>query len=286
MPELPEVETVRRGLQRRLIDRRLSDVRVTGQRTVRRTSSGDLTNALEGATVQMIDRVGKYLIVGLDDEMRVMIHLRMSGQLLVASHEVPRPPHTHVAARLSDVGDDQHDEELRFVDPRTFGEVVAYRFSDQEQVVPELGRLGWDPLDQPDAMSPKRWHHALRGCRRQLKAFLLDQHVVAGLGNIYTDEVLHRARLRPDRRSDEVSPVQARRLLDAIHTVLNAAVDAGGSSLRDAQYVDVDGRVGGYQVHHRVVDRAGRWCVTCQRARIRRVVAAGRSTYFCPWCQR
>jgi len=286
MPELPEVETVRRGLERRLVGRRFHEVQVTGLRTVRRTSAHELETNLEGATVQAVDRRGKYLIMQLDGNRRVMIHLRMSGQVLIAEHRSPRPPHTHVAARLSPESGGVSSEEFRFVDPRTFGEVVAYRAVDEVERVPELARLGWDPLVEPHAMTLRRWRDLLAGRRRQLKALLLDQHVVAGIGNIYSDEILHRARLRPDRRSDEVSAPQATRLLDAIVEILNAAVAAGGSSLRDAQYVDVDGRLGAYQHEHRVVGREGQGCDTCDRARIRRVVSAGRSTWFCPWCQR
>jgi len=286
MPELPEVETVRRGLERRLIGRRFSEVRVTGVRTVRRTSATHLQTHLEGAIVQAVDRRGKYLIVHLDQGLRVMIHLRMSGQVLIAEYASPRPAHTHVAARLSPECEGGQTEEFRFVDPRTFGEVVAYRAVDEVEWVPELARLGWDPLAEPQAMTRRRWRELLTGRRRQLKALLLDQHVIAGIGNIYSDEILHRARLRPDRRSDELSSPQSARLLHAIVDILNAAVAAGGSSLRDAQYVDVDGRLGGYQHEHRVVGRAGQACGTCDRARIRRVVSAGRSTWFCPWCQR
>ncbi len=285
MPELPEVETVRRGLERRLVGRRLTEVCATGERTVRRTSARQLIDAMEGVTVQAVTRKGKYLVVHGDTQVRMMIHLRMSGQVLVADRSLARPAHTHVTARLSDVTG-AVDEEFRFVDPRTFGEVVAYRAQDESDVVPELHRLGWDPLTDPGVMTLRRWRAELSGRRRQLKALLLDQSLVAGLGNIYTDEVLHRARLRPDRRSDDVSTPQARRLLEAISTVLAEAVAAGGSSLRDAQYVDVDGRIGNYQSSHRVVDREGQGCLTCGRARIRRITSAGRSTYFCAWCQR
>lgn len=286
MPELPEVETVRRGLERRLVGRCLSEVLVTGVRTARRTSTDAVAAGLEGVTVRAVERRGKYLILCFDHDARAMIHLRMSGQILIAPRHQPRPDHTHVVANISDHPQRGSREELRFVDPRTFGEVVAYTVATGPVVVPELDRLGWDPLVDPDGMSSPQWRRLLAGRRRRLKALLLDQGVVAGIGNIYSDEILHRARLRPDRRSDEVSAPQARRLLGAIGEVLNAAVAHGGSSLRDAQYVDVDGRQGGYQALHRVVDRAGAPCITCERARIRRIVSAGRSTYFCPWCQR
>jgi formamidopyrimidine-DNA glycosylase len=286
MPELPEVETVRLGLERRMVGRRFHDVEVTGLRTVRRTSVSALQTYLEGATVQAVDRRGKYLIVHLDGGIRVMIHLRMSGQVLIAEHTAVRPPHTHVAARLSPQSSGVPHEEFRFVDPRTFGEVVAFQAVDEVEQVPELARLGWDPLAEPHAMDRRRWRDLLTGRRRQLKAVLLDQHVIAGIGNIYSDEILHRARLRPDRRSDELSAAQATRLLEAVVDILHAAVAAGGSSLRDAQYVDIDGQLGGYQHEHRVVGRAPGWCMTCHRSRIRRVVSAGRSTSYCPWCQR
>lgn len=286
MPEAPEVETVRRGLAERVVGRRLFEVSATGARTVRRTSARAVVDTLEGVTVESVERLGKYLVIHADDDVRAMIHLRMSGQLLVAPRTSPRPAHTHVTARLGAGGAADTDEELRFVDPRTFGEVVAYRAAHEADVVPELGRLGWDPLREPDAMTWPRWRRLLADHRRQLKALLLDQHVIAGLGNIYCDEVLHRARLRPQRRSDEVSAPQARRLLEAIGSVLAAAVEAGGSTLGDAQYVDVEGRTGRYQLEHRVVGHAGQWCASCERARVRRIVSAGRSTSFCPWCQR
>jgi len=286
MPELPEVETVRRGLERRLVGRSLSDVEVTGLRTVRRTSPGALVAGLDGVTVLGVERRGKYLVLRFDEGARAMIHLRMSGQVLISGRRDPRPAHTHVVMSLSDDAERGRDEEVRFVDPRTFGEVVAFRETDAAVLVPELDRLGWDPLLEPEAMTPRRWRALLAGRRRQLKALLLDQHPVAGIGNIYSDEILHRARLRPGRRSDDLSAQQARRLLGAIGEVLAEAVAHGGSSLRDAQYVDVDGRQGGYQAFHRVVDKEGRWCGTCERARIRRSVAAGRSSYWCPWCQR
>ena len=151
MPELPEVETVRRGLERRLLGRRLSEVRVTGARTARRTSTATVAAELEGVTVRGVDRRGKYLILGFDHDARAMIHLRMSGQLLIADRHQPRPDHTHVAAKLSDHPVLGHHQELRFVDPRTFGEVVTYSLATAWQRVPELERLGWDPLVNPRA---------------------------------------------------------------------------------------------------------------------------------------
>jgi formamidopyrimidine-DNA glycosylase len=209
-----------------------------------------------------------------------MVHLRMSGQLLVAPAGSSRPPHAHVVLGLAG----EPAEELRFVDPRTFGEMVVYDPDRVAEQLPEVARLGVDPLvDDLDRATLAR---LLTSRRRQLKALLLDQHVIAGIGNIYADEILHAAGLRPDRRADTLRPAQIARLHDAMSSVLGAAVAAGGSSLRDAQYVDLMGAGGGYQAFHQVVERAGEPCRRCGRARIRRGVVAGRTTVWCPRCQR
>ncbi len=277
MPELPEVETVRRGLEARVVGRRIVQVDVGRERTVRRTSPQALVAGLTGARLVAAGRHGKYLVSPLDTGRSLMIHLRMSGRLLLAPIGAARPPHTHVAMAL-DSGD-----ELRFVDPRTFGEVVVFDPEHVADQIPELARLGVDPLsgDLDRAMV----RQLMISRRRQLKALLLDQHVIAGIGNIYADEILHAARLRPDRLSSSLTPREITRLHTAIHTVLAAAVDGGGSTLRDSQYVDLMGEGGSYQLEHRVYDRAGQRCLTCGRAVIVRVVTNGRSTAFCPRCQ-
>jgi formamidopyrimidine-DNA glycosylase len=278
VPELPEVETVRRGLARSLVDRRITRVEVGRERVVRRTSAEELVHGLEGCRVLDARRRGKYLLCGLDSGEELMIHLRMSGQVFVEPAGRPRPPHTHVAALL----DDGH--ELWFVDPRTFGEVVVFDPAVVAVAVPELARLGIDPV--ADGLDLRGLRTILRARHRQLKALLLDQHLIAGIGNIYGDEILHAARLRPDRPSDTLTPAAERRLHEAIGTVLTAAIEAGGSTLRDAQYVDVDGRAGAFQDQHRVYGRTGERCSTCGIGWIRRIVVSQRSTHFCPRCQR
>lgn len=280
MPELPEVETVRRGLDARLVGRTFEQVEVGRERTVRRTSRRAVIDGLTGATVLDTRRRGKYLLVGLDTGDDVMIHLRMSGRVLLHDPDEPRPPHTHVAARLAG----EPALELRFVDPRTFGEVVVFDPANVAVEVPDLAKLGVDPIT--DGMDRATLRRILLGRRRQLKALLLDQHVIAGIGNIYCDEILHAARLRHDRASDTLSGQEITRLHAEIHRVLNEAIEAGGSTLADTQYVDVEGNGGQFQLAHRVYDRAGQRCVTCGRSDIRRVVAASRSTCFCPRCQR
>ena len=284
MPELPEVETVRRGLAARAVGRPIERVEVGRERTVRRTSRQAVIDGLTGATIVEAGRRGKYLLCPLDTGDHLMVHLRMSGQLLVAPTETPRAPHTHVVMHLAaDPSRDLPAEELRFVDPRTFGEVVVFDPAHVAVEVPEVSKLGIDPLvDQPTA---KQLGAVLRSRRRQLKPLLLDQHVIAGIGNIYADEILHRARLRWDRSSDTLTTREVTRLHGAVMSILNEAVDAGGSTLADTQYVDLEGQGGWFQVHHRVYDRAGQRCLTCGKADIVRVVTNGRSTCFCPRCQ-
>lgn len=277
MPELPEVETVRRGLDASVLGRRIDRVFVGRERTVRRTSREALVAGLVGTSIVRTWRRGKYLMADLDSGDSVMVHLRMSGRLLVVPTGEQIAPHTHVVMGMGDV-------DLRFVDPRTFGEVVVFDPARVAEQVPELLRLGPDPmLDEFDAAVLAR---ALAGTSRGIKAVLLDQHRIAGLGNIYTDEVLHRARLRFDRPAATLRRPEIQRLAEAIREVLGAAIDAGGSTLADTQYVDALGRTGSYQESHRVYGREDEPCLTCGRATIRRATVGGRSTFYCPRCQR
>ena len=280
MPELPEVETVRRGLAQRVVGRRVEAVEVGRERTVRRTSRQEVVDGLTGATFLAAQRRGKYLLCPLDTGDTMMVHLRMTGQLLLAETGAPRPPHTHVVLSLSGVP----AQELLFVDPRTFGEVVVFDPDHVDVEVPELANLGLDPL--ADGVDTVTLRAVLAGRRSRLKPLLLDQHVLAGIGNIYADEILHSARLHPDRQAGSLRPAEVRRLHDAMHDILASAVGAGGSTLADARYVDLMGAKGSYQDDHRVYGRAGERCTTCGRGIVRRTVSAGRSTHFCGVCQR
>ena len=277
MPELPEVETVRRGLASTVVGRRIERVEVGRERTVRRTSRQALVDGLTGVTILDVQRRGKYLLAPLDSGYWLMVHLRMSGRLLLSPAGAERPAHTHVALTLG-------DEELWFVDPRTFGEVVVYDPERAEVEMPELARLGVDPV--VDTFDRAVLARALSGTSRAVKTVLLDQHRIAGLGNIYTDEVLHRARVRFDRPASALRPAEITRLADAIADVLSAAIEAGGSTLDDTQYVDVAGRTGEFQHQHLVYGREDEGCLTCGKAVIRRSTVGGRSTFFCPRCQR
>lgn len=278
MPELPEVETVRRGLARHLVGRRITHVEVGRERAVRRTSREELIAGLTGTVVLAADRRGKYLICPLDSGESMMIHLRMSGQVLLAAGGAPRPAHTHVVMHLDD------GREAWFVDPRTFGEVVVFDPERIDEQLPGVAALGVDPI--ADEFPRTELRRIVRSTSRALKPLLLDQHVIAGIGNIYADEILHRARLRPDRAANSIDAPATWRLHDAIVDILSASIAAGGSTLGDAQYVDLMGQAGSYQDDHRVYGRTGERCSTCGRGWIRRTVSGGRSTHFCPVCQR
>lgn len=280
MPELPEVETVRKGIAAQVVGRRIDAVEVGRERTVRRTSRQALIDGLTGTTIIAANRRGKYLLLPLDSGDELMVHLRMSGRLLVADAGATRPPHTHVVLHLHG----EPAQELWFIDPRTFGEMVVFDPTNVAVEMPELAKMGIDPIT--DGLSRAQLTAIVRGRRRQLKALLLDQHVLAGVGNIYCDESLHLAKLRPDRISDTLTTREIGRLHQAVLDVLGAAIEAGGSTLADTQYVDIEGQGGWFQVHHRVYDRAGQRCLTCGKADIVRTVSAGRSTCFCPRCQR
>jgi len=278
MPELPEVEVVRRGLEARVVGRRIERVEVGRERSVRRTSAGAVVDGLTGTTMTAARRRGKYLICDLDSGRAVMVHLRMSGQLVLAAAGSPRPAHSHVVLTLAG------GEELRFVGPRSFGEVVVFDPERAAEEVPELGRLGPDPV--ADGVTARQLRGLFASRSRQLKALLLDQHALAGLGNIYTDEVPHGARLRFDHPANALTSRQVGGLHRAMEGVLAAAIEAGGSTLGDAQYVGLSGEAGRYQEQHRVYGRAGAPCLRCRgRSTIVRARFGGRSTFFCARCQ-
>lgn len=280
MPELPEVETVRRGLEALVVGRTVATVVVTGHRSVRRQDPAELAAVLAGRRLVSAARRGKYLVVGLDAPAVLVVHLRMSGQLLFVpapAAAVPLVAHTHVRVGFDDAS------ELRFVDQRTFGELFVTDELDPQGVPVALAGLGPDPLH--DGIDPTHLAGLAARRRTSLKAFLLDQRVLAGVGNLYADEACFRSRLRPDRPAASLSRAEVGRLAASLGAVLDEAVAAGGSTLADARYVDLLGRPGAFQDRHAVYGREGEACPACGRA-IRRVRTAGRSSHFCPACQR
>ncbi len=281
MPELPEVETIRRDLDRELSGKRINRVAAVAGRSIRRhLDAGQFAGALVGATVDRVARRGKYLLFPLDRGGVLVVHLGMSGQLLVTDPRAPVAPHTHVT--LSFDG----DRELRFVDPRTFGEVFVASGggsgAETSLGVAELAHLGIDPLADVEG-----WSHLaelLHARRAKLKTLLMDQRFVAGIGNLYADEILFAARLRYDRSSDTLTAPEVRRLHRAMIDTLQSAIRHRGSSLADEQYRDVFGVIGDFQSRHQVYAREGQECPRC-RQRIVRLKAGGRSTFLCPRCQ-
>jgi formamidopyrimidine-DNA glycosylase len=269
MPELPEVETVVRDLRPMLVGRTIVRVRV-GAKRLRRPWQRAWTAHLAGSHIRAIDRRGKWIVIDLG-EPRLLVHLGMTGQFTVA--QGPRESHTHLVFTLDDAG------ELRFRDVRRFGSVTLYPDRAALDAFFTQSALGPEPFDV-DAAS---LHQSMRASRRNLKAILLDQTVLAGVGNIYADESLFVARLHPATLGTHVSRRQVESLRAAIVAVLSRAIDQRGSSIRD--YIGGSGLQGAFQDEFRAYGRTGEPCVRCKTP-IERITLAGRSTHFCPRCQR
>jgi formamidopyrimidine-DNA glycosylase len=277
MPELPEVETIRRELEREVVGKKIKAVEVTGTRSIRRQTPEEFASKLEGVKIAGAQRKGKYLLLPLDNADVLVIHLRMSGQLLRAAPKDPVDPHTHVTISFTQGG------QLRFVDPRTFGEMFLATPDEITNEVEELSTLGVDPVETP--MSWVDFGHLLRSKRMKLKTFLTDQSMVAGIGNIYADEILFDSGLRYDRDTDSLTTQEIRRLYRSLVEILHEAIKYGGSTLSDRQYVDLNGKPGEYQQHHQVYDREKQPCRRCRRHDIVKSKFGGRSTFYCEVCQ-
>lgn len=278
MPELPEIEVLRRDLEREVVGKKIKSVDVNGLRSVRRhKTKKEFVGALDGRKICAVDRRGKYLVLRLDGPDALVVHLGMSGQLLRskgAKDAVAK--HTHVVITFTQGG------QLRFVDPRTFGEMFVAPLDGVASGVEELAHLGIDPLET--AMSWDQFGRLLAGHKAKLKSLLMDQKVFAGIGNVYSDEILFQAGLRHDRLSDSLSDQEVRRLYRAIVETLQEAVKHRGSSLADEQYVDLFGKPGEFQQHHSVYDREGEACPRCRHPVVRQRFS-NRSTFFCEACQ-
>lgn len=222
-----------------------------------------------------VGRHGKFLTMPLDDGQTMVAHLGMSGRFSLPEAGAPLDPHTHLVVHLDD------GQEVRFVDPRTFGFVAV--FDEDELLLSPLARLGPDAWDRP--LSPSELKGSFRGRTAPIKALLLDQGLVAGLGNIYADESLHQARIHPLRPGGRLSEATAARLVEAIRNVLQAAIASGGTTLSDLAYLLPDGQAGDNLESLAVYGREGLPCRSCGSP-VRRVVVRARSTHYCPSCQR
>lgn len=275
MPELPEVENTRRFLLPVLEGAVIRDVEVRRPRMARRNvRPADVPERLRGRRVERLGRHGKFLLGGLDRDLTLVVHLGMSGRLRVARGGEPEDPHTNVVLRVDD------GTEVRFVDPRTFGFVAVH--TPDELAASSLSALGPDALldpPRPETLGPR-----LAGRAAAVKALLLDQRILSGLGNIYADEVLHRAHINPTRPGGSLSAEEVATLCEAIPAVLDDGIRHGGTSLDDLAYLLPDGRAGEYLGRLAAYGRTGLACPRCGTPIVRAVVAQ-RSTHWCPTCQ-
>jgi formamidopyrimidine-DNA glycosylase len=274
MPELPEVETIARGLRETVVGRRI--LRVTLGKTDFMDDPAAIELNLPGRRIEGIERYGKFMVVRLSvtngDERApgLLVHLGMTGRLAPVVKERPQEKHTHACFELDDGRD------LRYTDARRFGRMA---FLAEASLVEALAPLGAEPLE----VSEVEFHKRVRERRARIKALLLDQRVLRGVGNIYADESLWRAKIHPTRLGAQLSRKEACTLLRALQGILRRAIALHGSSISD--FVDAEGRPGDYQRRHRAYGREGKPCARCKTL-IRRTIVAGRSSYFCPRCQR
>lgn len=274
MPELPEVETVANGVNERVRGQRITGVWTSGKPQTFKSSESEIEEVLTGATIVRVQRVGKTVVMTLERNSdgggspvpaEFLVHLGMTGRLLVSHPDVPLPPHTHAVLSLAD------GREVRFVDPRRFG-----RLSVRHEAYTGPGA-------EPLTISSEDFRGLFRGRRTPIKAAMLNQSLLHGVGNIYADEALARAGIRPRRQAARVTRVELERLRLALVEVLKRAIELGGSSVSD--YVDAEGVAGFFQLEHRVYARGGQPCRVCATP-IKKIVVGGRGTHFCPQCQR
>jgi formamidopyrimidine-DNA glycosylase len=291
MPELPEVEVIRQRVAPLLVGRRIREVTTTRDSYLFLTKPARLRRRLAGRTVEALGRRGKYLVARLDEGSRLIVHLGMTGQLFSSQVSSPRllsrtargalspeaqagflpDVHTHLRLRFEDEGPD-----LFLRDVRKFGKVLLL---DHEQSHPRLDRLGVDALE----VSGDALFRATRGRAVAIKSLLLDQAVIAGVGNIYADEALFRGGVSPRRRASRVTRRECAALAQAIRRVLQRSIETGGASIRD--YVTPDGADGSFQDERRIYARTGEPCGSCGTP-IRRIALGQRSTHYCPRCQK
>ena len=305
MPELPEVETIANGVDQRVRGRIIVSLWLGSKPEPFRSKPAELVSALTGSTIERVHRVGKHIVVDLTREThrprravrpstgassnqhpwrgQWLVHLGMTGRLLVCSPDEPVPNHTHAILQLDD------HREIRFVDPRRFGRLSVLKLSEfasktgkrsDSALSRERGFVGTG--QEPLEISFDAFRALFRGRRTPIKSALLNQRLLHGVGNIYADESLFRAGIRPRRQAGRLTGKKLARLHSAIQSVLHEAIALGGSSVSD--YVDASGKKGFFQLEHKVYLRTGEPCLVC-RTPIRRVLVAGRGTHFCPHCQ-
>ncbi len=270
MPELPEVETIANGLNKRVAGDRIESVWLGSKPEPLKSSAEEISSTLQGSRLERVRRVGKHIVFDLASAelpgvRQWIVHLGMSGSLLVSAPDVELPKHTHLVARLAS------GRELRFVDPRRFGRLEVRQTS--------FSGPGAEPLQISATDFSQLFHRS----KAPIKGALLNQKLLHGVGNIYADEALIRAGIRPRRPANSLTQAELNKLHAALRRVLHAAIKAGGSSISD--YVDSNGDAGFFQIQHRAYGRQGQPCLTCKTP-IKKIVVAGRGTHYCPRCQK
>ena len=283
MPELPEVETIARGVHERLHGDRIEAAWFSKKPEPFKTPPRVMAKQLAGRRIDRVFRVGKHIVFDLTDapateslptqELQWIVHLGMTGRLLVADPDTPVPPHTQAILHLAS------GRELRFVDPRRFGRLAIHGSSERTSPPKRFEGSGREPL----SISPDEFAALFKPRRTSIKAALLNQKLLHGVGNIYADESLFRAGIRPRRMARHLKRAELDRLHASLQSVLREAISLGGSSVSD--YVDAAGVKGFFQLEHRVYLRTQQPCLVCGTP-IRRVLLAGRGTHYCPHCQR
>ncbi len=281
MPELPEVETIARGLDKNVAGDSIDSVWLGEKRDLLKSPPLEIAAVLEQSRIARVRRVGKHIVFDLERRKRNgksaapsgqwIVHLGMTGRLLVGPSTSEMLRHTHAVVKLAS------GRELRFVDPRRFGRLAVVRMGARD------GKGFAAPGDEPLESHPERFIALFHKRQTPIKSALLNQKLLSGVGNIYADEALFRAGIRPRRRASSLTLEQLRKLHGSLQQVLREAISLGGSSIND--YVDAEGQEGFFQLQHRVYGRKGEACLVCKTP-VRRVVIAGRSSHYCPHCQR
>jgi formamidopyrimidine-DNA glycosylase len=279
MPELPEVETMVRGIRPHCEGRRIDAIEFPpcSRKPISVKPDRQSISRLAGQTLRRVGRLGKRAILELDSESVLVVEPRMTGLLLVT--DPPTTEHLRVIWHLSPAAEPRLANELMFWDRRGLGTLSLLT---PDQYAGLQHRLGPDALD----MTPAEWRNRLTGTGRAVKVALLDQTISAGIGNLYASEILHRAGISPKRPARSLSGKRIEKLHEAVRYVLAEAVRFEGSTLNDGTYRNALNQDGSFQNHHRVYDREGDLCPTCGEANIRRIVQAQRSTFYCPSCQK
>jgi formamidopyrimidine-DNA glycosylase len=277
MPELPEVETIANGLNARVAGDTIESVWLGKKPEPLKSPAKEIARTLDGARISKVRRVGKHIVFDLTkqkEKAQWIVHLGMSGRMLIAEPDAEIAKHTHAIAKLAS------GKELRFVDPRRFGRLSVVKANSKGKDLEAAGFTG--PGSEPLTISVEDFAALFHKRNTPIKAALLNQKLLHGVGNIYADESLYRAGIRPRRKANSLTKAELANLHLAVQTVLKEAIQLGGSSVSD--YVDSSGEEGFFQLQHRVYGRTNAYCYVCNTP-IKRIVVGGRGTHYCPKCQ-